>query len=142
MSQTVQRRARFVVNGYSPDQMQNIAGPWLDTAIRPRIQAGMDVYDNAAPALSTQYARRKQRAGKKPIRDWTGMSGVTMEAMQVLSVTANKAVIGFNGALANLRASWNNRRWRQFGASPADKTKLAGIIQGQPSPVQAKQIAA
>ncbi len=137
---TTIRKARFVEQGFSAQQMQSIGQQFIDTAERPRIRAGLTVYDQPAPPLSIGYAKRKTRRGLQPIRDWS-LTGRTLRSMKVLTAGPNQARIGFTDAEANKRAAINNRRARQFGVSPADHTKLIQITLNTGKPVIAKQVA-
>lgn len=133
-------KARFVVTGYSPEQMMQMGGRLLDEGIKPRIRQGHTVYDSPAEPLSESYARRKKRLGKQAVRDWT-LTGRTLRSLKVLTASPNRSVLGFTDEETNKRAFINNRRDRQFGVSPSDKSKLGLIIQDLESPVKAQQVA-
>jgi len=131
------RKARFVVAGYSAEQMVQMGNGLIEEAIRPRIRSGHTVQDAPAPALSAKYAKRKIRAGKQPIRDWT-LTGRTLRSMKVLTAGPNRAVIGLTDAETNRRAFFNNRRSQQFGVSPNDRGKLPRIVARLDSPIKAQ----
>lgn len=141
--QTVVKRARFQATVFPAATMQAIAEP-VRLSIYNRIKAAKDVWDNPAPPLKRTiklpndahgvhiqrgipkdrgYLGRKIARGRNPIRDWT-YTKLTMDSMHVLQVGPRYAVIGFSHPLANLRATINNRRWRQFGMSPTDRAVL------------------
>jgi hypothetical protein len=161
--QTVIRKSRFVVTGYSPQQMIAIAEV-LRTSVHDRITSGLDVRDNPAPPLRRNlrsttktikgqklhyrilnsgsvnelgYAHYKEVRGLNPIRDWV-LTGRTMRSLKVLSAAVNRAVIGFTDVVSNRRAAINNQRWRQFGVSPNDKRKVLEALKTEPKPVQAR----
>lgn len=123
-------------------------GAALAAAVKSRIQHGYDVNDNPAPALKPPargtrgYAQRKLSRGLQPIRDWT-FTGRTLRALGVKNVEQNAVTVGFTDPMADLVAWFNNRRARQFGASPTDGRVVNAAIQilMQQSPVvQAKRI--
>lgn len=143
--QTVRRRARFVVHGFSQDAMLRIAEPTRES-IRARIQdRGETVYDAPARPLKAKYAKMKNNYTRKygspkakQIRNWT-LTGHTMDCMRVIWVAVNRASISFLAAVNSLRpaklklpasviAHIQNMRERQFGLSPRDKQVLAGAV--------------
>lgn len=126
--------------GFSAQQMQSIGQQLVDGAIRPRIKSGLTADDQPAPPLAVGYAKRKQRRGLNPIRDWT-LTGRTLRSMKVLSAGPNQARIGFTDPTANMRAAINNKRARQFGMSPNDHEKLIQITLNTGKPVVAQQVA-
>lgn len=154
--QTKIRKARFHVEGYTPEQMASVATVLRDS-IEQRILRAMDVNDAAAPPLKQPirnvtsrrnvvtvngqrliqlpgkeyrgYPYYKQKRGGNPVRDWK-LSGRTLRSMRVLTAAANRAVIGFTDAEANKRAYINNRRWRQFGMSPRDRAAMMAAFAG------------
>lgn len=134
------RKARFVVGPFTPQVMLAIGGA-VNADIGRRLDAGLDVDDRMAPPLKATvasannskgvqivqrvfqdrgYKGRKLRKGLSPIRDWK-FTGRTRRSMRVLSAGANTAVLGFSDAEAAKRAAINNRRWRQYGMSPANR---------------------
>ena len=137
--QTVIRRARFVYSPYTADEMQGFAQLLADT-IRTRIQAGQNIYDQAAAPLKPGkpgrpgYPDYKARRGLQPIRDWT-WSGHTLRCLKVLTANENRAVIGFldevmpgRSVTASQIAFYNNQRERQWGVSPRDRDVLTKIM--------------
>ena len=127
--------------------MQAIAEP-VRVSILNRIKLARDVWDNPAPPLKQLtkgvndnfgvqirtrpfkfrgYIGRKIARGRNPIRDWT-YSRLTLDSMHVLQVGPGYAIIGFSHPLANLRATINNGRWRQFGMAPSDKAVFLNQI--------------
>jgi hypothetical protein len=143
--------------------MKRVAGRLIGESIKPRIQAALDVKDNPAPPLKRPrgpagsavslesigrrlsykgYPDYKVRVhGGKPIRDWT-RTGQLMDNLKAKKSSRNKATIGWTRPDMERRASYNNRRWRQFGMSPRDRAHLLVILdqvaRGKKSPVQAK----
>ena len=139
----VSRKARFSEPGLDAEQMLRI-GEKVRGSIYDRIRAALDVNDRPAPPLRQTmrsnfrdvrgqrlfsigasnrktYAHYKvTRYGGKPIRDWW-RSGRTLRSLKVLRAAKNRVVIGFTDAVSNMRAFFNNRRWKQFGMSPRDK---------------------
>jgi len=137
--QTVIRRARFVYSPYTADEMQGFAQLLADT-IRTRIQAGQNIYDQAAAPLKPGkpgrpgYPDYKARRGLQPIRDWT-WSGHTLRCLKVLTANENRAVIGFlddampgRSVTASQIAFYNNQRERQWGVSTRDRDVLTKIM--------------
>ena len=126
------RSARFKNHPFSTDEML-LLGNSLRDSVRDRIRRAADVYDAPAPPLkphrknpnSSYSAVKVRRYGGQPLRDWW-RTGRTLRSLQVLTVSAGRAVIGFTDAVTNFRAFINNRRHRQFGVSPQDRTQ--GII--------------
>lgn len=138
-------RQRFAVPGYSPDQMV-VIGTKVAESIKARIHSGMTVDDTATPPLKrryryvrvkispgvygrelrevSSYARMKERRHPPAIRNLS-FTGLTLSALQVLRASANRAVIGFVGPIANMRAAINNRRSKVFGVSPRNANALA-----------------
>jgi hypothetical protein len=115
---TVVKKSRFVVPGFGPSVMQRI-GEKVRASIDSRIAAGVTVYDSPAPPLSVKRAAYKQRTGRAPIRDWW-YTGWTRRGMKVASVGQGEVSVGFVDAMSDFRATMNNRRSLQFGASPKD----------------------
>lgn len=139
--QTVVKRARFVVNGYSPEQMI-VLGTALRDSIVERIVRAEDVYDAPAKPLSSKgkhggYAAWKAKKAPPAERNWK-YTGRTLRSMKVLSAAANRAVIGFTDAEANRRAFFNNRRVRQFDVSPRNRQAVAAALKTLGSFVQVK----
>jgi hypothetical protein len=129
--QTVKRRARFSVAGYSANQMELI-GQSVRDDIEQRILSARDVNDSPTPPLKNGargngYASQKARKAPPAIRNWK-FTGRTLRSMKVLSAAPNQAKIGFTDAVANKRAFYNNRRWRQFGVSPGNRKALVQAL--------------
>ena len=138
--QTVIRRARFVYSPYTASEMQGF-GQLLADTIRARIQAGQNIYDQAAAPLkpgkpgSRGYPDYKTARGLQPIRDWT-WSGFTMRCLKVLTANENQAVVGFlnesrpgRWQTASHIAAFNNARERQWGVSPHDRAAVMSAMQ-------------
>jgi hypothetical protein len=124
---TIVKRARFQATTFPAATMQAIAEP-VRLSVRNRISLGRDVWDNPAPQLRPKYqARKEKKPGRSSIRDWK-YSYLTMDSMHVLQVGPGYAIIGFSHPLANLRATINNGRWRQFGMAPSDKAVFLNQI--------------
>lgn len=136
---TVVRKARFVYSPFTGQEMQ-IFGQFLADTIRARIQAGQNVYDQAAaplkPAKSGRkgYPDYKSARGLKPIRDWT-WSGHTLRCLKVLTANENRAVLAFlqetkpgRGQTATQIAFTNNRREWQWGVSPRDRAAIVEVM--------------
>lgn len=129
--QTVKQRARFKVNGYTPERMA-IAGEFVAESIARRIEEGKDVYDNPAPPLSDGkkgrgYASYKARKKPPAIRNWK-FTGRTLQALSVLRAGWNRVTIGFNTSRANRIAFFNNKKWRQFGVSPRNQQTIREVF--------------
>lgn len=147
--QTRIQRARFVVRGYTAEQMRAAAQGLLDQGILPRLARGEDINDAPAPPLSASYAKRKLRNGKKPIRDWN-RTGRTLRSLKVLRAAPNVAVIGFTQAGAGPKnnlvppgeiAAILNRRAVQFGVSRKEQGLLQQIFEGTAPPIRAEKVA-
>jgi hypothetical protein len=134
------RKARFSVGAFSAQVMLSI-GNAVNADIGRRLDGGLDVEDRVAPPLKSRvnspnnsagvqialrvfqdrgYKGRKLKKGLNPIRDWR-FTGRTRRAMRVLTVGPGLAILGFSDPEAAKRAAINNRRWRQYGMSPANK---------------------
>ncbi|MEI9971037.1 MAG: hypothetical protein WDO73_02735 [Ignavibacteriota bacterium] len=92
-----------------------------------RIAKGQNVTDQPATQLKPKYAAAKIRKGRAGIRDWM-FQIQTLNHMQVLSATENRAVIGFDHPLAALHAHFQNVRERQFGVSPNDRNVIVAEV--------------
>lgn len=134
------RKARFSVGPFSSQVMLAI-GNAVNMDLGRRLDEGLDVDDRVAPPLKSRvnspnnsagvqvslrvfqdrgYKARKLKKGLNPIRDWR-FTGRTRRAMRVLTVGPGLAILGFSDPEAAKRAAANNRRWRQYGMSPANK---------------------
>jgi hypothetical protein len=122
---------RFVFNGYSSYQMQQIGSGLLTRAMIPRIRSGQTIYDSPAPPLSPAYAKAKRTKGRQPIRNWE-LTGRLLRSVKVISSQINLATLGFTDSVANSRAYYNNRRARQFGVSLHDRPILSEEFAKQP----------
>ncbi len=141
--QPVIRKARFVVSGYTPQQMIGFATA-LNADIAARLDRGMTVNDTPAPALSLGYAKFKQRKYGRALRDWR-LTGQTRGSMKVLSAATNKATLGF---LEGIRVGRNQslsigqvvailqKRSRQYGVSPSNRAVLVRAIEIENSPIK------
>ena len=133
-------KSRFVsTGGFSPAQMGTIAGGLLSKGIKPRITSALTVDDTPAPALKPAYQEWKEKHAPPAIRNWI-KTGRTMRGMVVLTISQNKAVIGFVDRLTNFRAFINNRRFRQFGVSPKDQVVLLNEVMDAGTVVKATQL--
>ena len=142
--QTKIRRARFVVVGYSPEQML-VPGNALRDSIEQRILRAEDAYDAPAKPLSSKgkyggYAAWKAKKAPPAERNWK-FRGRTLRSMKVLAVAANRAVIGFTDPESNRVAYYNNRRVRQFGVSPRNRQAVALAFASLRNPIQVRQVA-
>jgi hypothetical protein len=128
---TVKRKVRFEVRGYSADYMLTV-GQTVRDDIEQRILAGLDVSDGPVPPLKngsrgSGYASQKARKAPPALRNWR-FTGRTLRSMKVLSAAPNQAKIGFTDPEANRRAFFNNRRYRQFGVSGANRRTLIAAL--------------
>jgi len=137
--QTVVRKARFVYSPYTAQEMQGFAQALADS-IRSRIQAGQNIYDQAAAPLKpgrpgrSGYPDYKSRRGIEPVRNWT-WTGHTLRCLKVLTVNENRAAIGFlderfpgRSQTASQIAFFNNLRERQWGVSPRDRQAVLVVM--------------
>ena len=133
-------KSRFVqTGGFSPAQMNDIASGLLNRGIKPRITSALTVDDAPAPPLKPAYREQKQKHWPPAIRNWI-KTGRTMRSLVVLTISQNKAVIGFVDRLTNFRAFINNRRARQFGVSPKDQVVLLNAAIDAGTVVKATQL--
>lgn len=107
-----------------------------------RWDSGIDAVDGRAPGLKPKYARFKSFARRKrAIRD-LDLTGRLRASIQVLAANENKVTIGpvdglylksFKRGQLSFSAvlTLNQRRWRMWGVSPADKAKLLQVLAGQ-----------
>lgn len=102
-------------------------------SIKERIAKGMNVNDSPAKPLKPGrngrrgYPDRKIAHGLAPIRDWS-WRGRTMRSLAVKAVSENRVVIGFTDPQADAIAHFNNRREKQFGVSPKDRSVLTRAV--------------
>ena len=122
--QTKIQKARFVVSGLSSLQMQRLANNF-NTGMIQRIQSGLNISDEPAKPLRPGYEKFKAKKYPPAIRNMT-LTGRTLRSSKVLTVSENKATIGFTDPVAERRAHFANRIDRQWGASPND---IQGFVQ-------------
>ena len=122
--------SRFVYRHFDANQMTVIGKTVMDTAIKPRIFAGINANDAPAKPLSVRYIKAKLKRGLNPIRDlvWRGL---TMRSMRVVNATANKVAIGFDNPQAGKIAAINNARDRMFWFSDKDQKVIQSVVQTQ-----------
>ena len=131
--QTKVTRARFVLGPFSAEQMQTIGNVMRDT-IAERIQTGINCNDTAAKPLKPGrngkrgYPEQKVARGIPGIRNWIGFTGRTMRSLKVKAVSENRVTIGFVDPNADAIAHFNNRREKQFGVSPKDRSVLGKVV--------------
>lgn len=140
-AQTKITKARFVVSPFTARQMVEV-GQSLITSNFDRWDRGVDAADGRAPGLTAKYARFKSYSRRKrAIRD-LDLTGRLRASIQVLSANENKVTIGpvdgvYSNSFKRGRMSFsavltaNQRRWRMWGVSPADKAKLLQILTGE-----------
>jgi hypothetical protein len=130
--QTRITRARFVLGPFTAEQMHSIGSVVLDS-ITSRIRKGLNIQDAPAKPLKPGrngkrgYPDYKTARGLQPIRDWF-WRGRTMRSMAVKAASENKVTIGFTDPHADMIAHVNNRREKQFGVSPKDRSVLARVV--------------
>lgn len=127
---TTIKKARFKVTGYSPEQMAKL-GTAVNESIIKRILQGRDIYDSQAPALSKNYALRKEKKGATGIRNLF-FTGRTQRAMNVISAQQNRTILGITDAEAAKRVYINARRSRQYGISPTNRDVLTRTLKDLP----------
>jgi len=97
------------------------------------------------------YRAFKQRKTGRTIRD-LNLTGRLRRSIKVLSANENKAVLGPTDGIHTRSfkrgqvsfsevLTFNQRRWRMWGVSPADKAKLLQVLAGQ-RPVRAQIVRA
>lgn len=124
--QPVMKRARVGTPGFSADTMLRFAGE-LNSSIAQRMDRAQDIYDNAALALTPDYAKSKMKKVGSAIRDLR-LTGRTRRGMRPLSAAQNVAIIGFSDPVAMNRIQINNRRVRQYGVSPVNRQHLYNVV--------------
>jgi hypothetical protein len=121
-----------VLGPFTAEQMQTVGNVMVDT-ISSRIRQGLNVNDVPAKALKPGrngkrgYPERKIAHGLQPIRDWF-WRGRTMRSFTVKAASENRVVIGFADPQADMIAHINNRREKQFGVSPKDRSVLTRAV--------------
>jgi len=136
---TVIKKTRFIYSPFTTEEMTSF-GQLLADTIRARIQAGQNVYDQAAAPLKPGkpgrrgYPDYKSARGLQPVRDWT-WSGHTLRCLKVLTANENQAVVGFlqetkpgRSKTAAAIAYINNRREQQWGVSPHDRLVITQMM--------------
>jgi hypothetical protein len=118
--------ARFIYSPFSAETMSSLGGV-LRGSMYARIAKGQNVTDQPATQLKPKYAAAKIRKGRAGIRDWM-FQLLTLNYMNVLSASENRAVIGFSHPLAAIHAHFQNMRQRQFGVSPNDEGVIVAAV--------------
>lgn len=124
--ETVIKKARFKVVGFSPTTMARLGRVLLDS-ITARLDRAQDVYDASAPPLALKYQGFKLRKYGSGVRDLK-KTGRTRRGMNVLEAGQNYAVIGFTDTEAAFRVRLNNRLSRQWGVSPANSQAITTAV--------------
>jgi hypothetical protein len=144
--QTKITKARFVYSPLSGERMAGIGKSLIDT-IFERWDRGLDVQDTPARPLTAKYARFKSYSRRKrAVRDYD-LTGKLRSSIQALSANQNKVTVGpIDGMHSRLKGGGqlsfsdvltiNQRRWRMWGVSPAEKAKLVRLFAGE-RPVKA-----
>lgn len=148
--QTKITRARFVYSPLSGQRMAEIGESLIGT-IFERWDRGLDVNDQPAPPLAQAYEKAKQRKGGQTVRDLL-RTGRLRRSIKALAANENKVTLGpTDGTHARLKRggqlsfadvlTLNQRRWRMWGISPAEKAKLIRMFAGE-RPVKATLVRA
>ncbi|MGQ9686622.1 MAG: hypothetical protein ACUVT2_10010 [Thiobacillaceae bacterium] len=132
------RKARFVVSPFTPEQMIEFGNALL-ADVNARLERGENVYDQPAKPLAEKYAKWKARKYPPAVRNLKA-TGRTRRGAKVISASENRAVIGFTDPVAEQRIVWNQRRERQWGASPRNLEHLRRVV-AQTRPVRVREAA-
>jgi hypothetical protein len=101
---------------FTQDELHALAEAAMKTE-QERISKGVDIHDQPAKPLTQPYERRKERAGKKGIRDMHN-TGKLLASRDVVSVDGQGIEVGFTLTQEELIARINNTRDPMFGLSP------------------------
>jgi hypothetical protein len=103
---------------FSSEEMAAIGEAGLKSILH-RIFSAKDVNDAPARPLVDGYAARKLKHGRFPIRDWNWTGG-TLRSIKVKSASEMRVVLGPTDARSADMIYYNNRRCKQWPASPTD----------------------
>lgn len=114
---------------FTEQQMRTLAGD-VQEQMRARILRGVNLSDAPAKPLSERYAKRKQRRGRAPIRDWT-FTGDTMRNLKIMETSKKSTEVGFDWRAAVSggkgrpgpfqKALFQQNREPMFGLSPQNE---------------------
>lgn len=144
-------KARFRVGDIPADAMIRVGEAYRKSQ-DGRLARALDIRDASAPPLkrvqrsnfrtvnqerlyriSPDYRRKGyadykvSKFGGQPIRDWF-RTGLTRRSIKVLSARPNQVSIGPTNSTADLRITFNQRRWPQFGVSPNDQRAITAAV--------------
>ena len=102
---------------FDSGQMQSI-GELFDATLKERLSRGLDRFDQPMPALTKSYKRRKQRRGRKPIRDLR-FSGALLSSTGVKEVREGRMLHGIRGRTPNRKGAINQAAAPWYGLSPS-----------------------
>jgi hypothetical protein len=101
-------------------------GLYVRQVVTERVLKGLDVQDRSMKPLSKAYAKKKMAMGQPGIRNMQ-LSGAMLGSMDVVSVSAGQAVVGFDRRAELVKAEINQDRkgsqW--YGLSPQNEVKVA-----------------
>ena len=93
--------------------------------VKQRIESGLDVSDNPAPALNKNYAKAKLSRGLQPVRNWTWTGGLLSNLRVAESIQPG---IEFADSRYQDIAGRLNSKSEQFGLSPKDRAAMESKI--------------
>lgn len=117
--------SRLEMVNFTTSDMKRI-GLYVRQQVTERVLKGLDVNDRSMKPLSKKYAAKKAAMGQPPIRNMQ-LSGAMLGSMDVVKVSSNQAVVGFDRGSELVKAQINDDRkgshW--FGLSPQNEVKVA-----------------
>lgn len=123
----VTRMPRIGAIGFAQVQMQNIAQAVAD-AERERVAQGLDRFDQKMRPLAPDYAERKRRKGRQPIRDMR-LTGNMLGSLQVTDASATGATVDFRGNTPLRKAYFRQRQDQFHGISASGFTRVNALIE-------------
>lgn len=103
--------------------------------IKRRTGRGLDVDGRAFTPYSARYARARKDAGRKAQPVTLLLSGAMLNSMKVLRLTADEALLGFEGTSASIRLGRRRRRVKDrrtgaavTGAAQETKRRVANAL--------------
>lgn len=107
---------------WTEERMGRIAGA-VERLQQERTLAGLDAQDRPVKPLAEKYKRRKQRLGKRPVRDMR-LTGNMMGALATTELSDREFAVGFRGATPKKKAHFRQLFDGFFGISPGDAVGL------------------
>lgn len=122
----VTKRPEITPPKFLKADLEPLAGEMISLISR-RISNATNVLDQSAKPLSKKYARRKERKGLQPIRDWR-FTGIMMRSLGLQELRDGSVTVGFNwkdqGSPQFKKAAYGQYQHPMFGLSPRNQTDL------------------